>query len=264
LMVLVESANGLLRRLEAGFERERRFTADAAHELRTPIAALKVHLQNLIDEMGGKETGPLGKLKQGVDRMGHLVEQILTLNRTTPEHYIAQFACIDLFAVTKRVMESGLIGQSAEKSQRLEFEGLVCEVYGDLFALETLILNLLGNAVKYTPSGGRIIVKISIVDGAVTLQVKDSGPGIPAQMRERVFERFYRLGGDRHESGVIGCGLGLSIARHIVSLHGAAIELSDSGMGSGLCVTVTFPRERQCSNGEVMVVENRREDSLIH
>ncbi len=252
---LVDSANELLRRLEAGFERERRFTADAAHELRTPIAALKVHLENLINESGGKEAATLGGLKRGVDRMGRLVEQILTLNRTTPEHYVAQFACIDLFSVTKRVLESGLIEQASGKSQQLEFEGSPCEVYGDLFALETMILNLLGNAVKYTPSGGRIVVKTSVEEGAVILQVKDSGPGIPAQMRERVFERFYRLGGDRHESGVVGCGLGLSIVRQIVDLHGATIMLGDSGAGMGLCVTVTFPRERQCNDGKMVFMD---------
>lgn len=252
LAVLVDSANELLRRLEAGFERERRFTADAAHELRTPIAAMKVHLQNLIDESGGQAAGSLGSLKRSVDRMKRLVEQILTLNRTTPEHYVAQFACIDLFAVTKRVLESGLVEQASGKSQRLEFEGAPCEVYGDLFALETMILNLLGNAVKYTPPGGRIVVQTSVEEGAVVLRVKDSGPGIPVPMRERVFERFYRLGGDRHESGVMGCGLGLSIGRQIADLHGASIALGDSGMDAGLCVTVAFPRERQCSNGRLV------------
>lgn len=255
LTVLVDSANELLRRLESGFERERRFTADAAHELRTPIAALKVHLQNLIDEPGGADTGTLEKLKQAADRMGRLVEQILTLNRTVPEHYVARFACIDLFAVTRHVMESGLIAEATEKSQQLEFEGVPCEIYGDLFAIETLVLNLLGNAVKYTPAGGRIVVGTSVADGVVSLRVRDSGPGIPAAMRERVFERFYRLGGDRHESGTVGCGLGLSIVRQIAELHGAAVELSDSGMGSGLCVTVRFPRERQCANGEVVASE---------
>lgn len=250
LKLLAASTNELLRRLDASFEREKRFTADAAHELRTPIAALKIHLQNLIDEIDIPPPESVFKLKQGIDRMNHLVEQILTLNRTAPDHYMAQFSCIDLFSVVKHGIETETIDIISEKNQHIEFEGVPCEVYGDLFALETLVHNLLGNAAKYTPPGGQIVVKTFTRNGAVVLQVMDSGPGIPESMRERVFERFHRLGGDRHSSNVIGCGLGLSIVKHIVDLHGASIELGDSRFESGLSVTVTFPTDRRCLHGK--------------
>lgn len=239
LEVLANSANELLRRLEASFQREKRFTADAAHELRTPIAAIRVHLQNLLNEPD--ESGhSLQKLGEGIDRLSHLVEQILVLNRVAPDQYMANFMPLDLYAIAQQVI-ADLYPQVEAKQQRIQLEGDAAEIRGDRFGLEMLVLNLVGNAIKYTPVSGKIDVAAYRLGDRVYLEVMDSGPGIPPGEYQRVFERFYRVGGDRHNSGVTGCGLGLSIVQRIVALHGAEIELGPSRFTSGLKVTVIFP-----------------------
>ncbi|MEJ2095532.1 MAG: ATP-binding protein, partial [Gammaproteobacteria bacterium] len=127
------------------------------------------------------------------------------------------------------------------KHIQLELAGDGARIYGDRFALETLVKNLLDNACKYTPAGGYVHVDVSGHDAGALLYIEDSGPGVPEDQYQRIFDRFYRLGGDQHESGVIGCGLGLAIVRHIADLHGASIELHQSGFESGLSVSVFFP-----------------------
>ena len=238
LDVLANSANELLRRLEASFQREKRFAADAAHELRTPIAAIRVHLQNLVDEFD--EPGhSVQKLGEGVDRLSHLVEQTLVLNRVAPDQYMANFVLLDLYDIAQQVI-ADLYPQVEAKRQEIQLEGGCTKLRGDRFGLEMLVLNLVSNATKYTPVSGRIEVGVYRLADRVHLYVMDSGPGIPADEYQRVFERFYRVGGDRHNSGVSGCGLGLSIVQRIVALHGAEIELGPSRFGSGLKVTVVF------------------------
>jgi len=240
LELLANSANELLRRLEASFQREQRFAADAAHELRTPIAAIRVHLQNLAGELD--EPGEsLQKLVEGFERLSHLVEQTLVLNRVAPDQYMAKFVPLDLHGIAQQVI-ADLYPQVEAKAQEIQLSGEAAEISGDRFGIEMLVLNLVNNAIKYTPSGGQIEVGVQRRGDRVLLQVMDSGPGIPESEYQRVFERFYRVGGDRHKSGVPGCGLGLSIVQRIVALHGAEIELGRSGFGSGLKVTVTFPR----------------------
>jgi len=240
LEVLANSANELLRRLEASFQREKRFTADAAHELRTPIAAIRVHLQNLLNDP--EDSGhSLQKLGEGIDRLSHLVEQTLVLNRIAPDQYMANFVPLDLYAIAQHVI-ADLYPQVEEKQQQIQLEGDAAEIRADRFGLEMLVLNLVSNAIKYTPPCGKIDVAVYRIGDRVYLEVMDSGPGIPANQYQRVFERFYRVGGDRHNSGVTGCGLGLSIVQRIVALHGAEIELGPSRYASGLKVTVIFPR----------------------
>ena len=241
--VLANSANDLLRRLEASFQREKRFAADAAHELRTPIAAIRVHLQNLVDEPD--EPGhSLQKLGEGVERLSHLVEQTLVLNRVAPDQYMANFVLLDLYGLAQQVI-ADLYPQVEAKQQDIQLEGAVTEISGDRFGIEMLVLNLVSNAIKYTPASGKIEVGLCRLADRVQLYVMDSGPGIPESEHQRVFERFYRVGGDRHNSGVTGCGLGLSIVQRIVALHGANIELGSSRFGSGLKVTVIFPGNSQ-------------------
>jgi two-component system sensor histidine kinase QseC len=241
LEVLANSANDLLRRLEASFQREKRFAADAAHELRTPIAAIRVHLQNLVDEPD--EPGhSVQRLGEGVDRLSHLVEQTLVLNRVAPDQYMANFVRLDLYGLAQQVI-ADLYPQVEAKQQDIRLEGAATEIRGDRFGVEMLVLNLVSNAIKYTPASGRIEVGVYPLADRVQLYVMDSGPGIPEGEHQRVFERFYRVGGDRHNSGVTGCGLGLSIVQRIVTLHGAEIRLGPSRFGSGLKVTVIFPRD---------------------
>lgn len=253
LLPVVNSTNALLARLQASFDRERRFSADAAHELRTPISAIQVHTHNLERELldlqsqqhGDKAAEmpeSLHKLERSVERMAHLVEQILDLYRTTPDHYPVRFERLDLFQLAREVIAE-IYGAFADKNQSIELQGGAAFLAGDRFALSILLKNLLGNANKYTPEGGRIEVLIRTEGDRVVLRVDDSGPGIPATEYQRIFERFYRLGGDRHGSSVPGCGLGLSIVQHIAQLHHAHIQLGNSKFGQGLSVLVDFPVE---------------------
>jgi len=243
LKPLQDSTNELLQRLRASFDREKRFAADAAHELRTPISVLKVQMHNLLAEMESPSSS-VSQLQVGIDRMGHLIEQILDLNRTAPDLYAAQFELTDLYETCQEVIRD-LYELFNEKNQQVELLGASCQILGDRFALMTLLKNLLGNASKYTQAGGRISVRVEQSGEEVTLEVEDDGPGIPATERERVMERFYRIGGDRHATGEPGCGLGLAIVKHIVDLHKASIELSEPMGHSGLLVRIGFRAANQ-------------------
>ncbi len=238
LAPLQKSTNELLARLKASFEREKRFAADAAHELRTPISVLKVQVHNLLEESQNPPAS-VQQLKVGIDRMGHLVEQILDLNKTSPDLYMAQFEKLDLYDLCREVV-SDSYEQFMNKNQTLELLGDRALIQGDRFAVSTLLKNLLSNASKYTQADGRISVKVSSETDGVLLKVSDNGPGIPEQEQERALERFYRSGQDRHASDQPGCGLGLAIVKHIVDLHRASMTLSSPDSGPGLCVTVVF------------------------
>jgi two-component system, OmpR family, sensor histidine kinase QseC len=246
LMQLAQSANDLLRRLDASFAREKRFSGDAAHELRTPIAALKIHCENLMQELQPAPES-VGKLKAGIERMSYLVEQILLLNRTAPDHFMGSFAPVNLTYLVKQ----SIVEQSealALKQQEIEFDGDECWVLGDSAALASMLNNLLGNAIKYTPAAGRIATNTWLHDQDVILEIMDNGPGIPEDEYSRVFDRFYRSGGDRHTSKTFGCGLGLSIVKQVVDLHAAQITLSESRFEQGLLVTVKF---LPCSEADI-------------
>lgn len=257
LQPVVLSTNALLARLQASFERERRFSADAAHELRTPISAIQVHAHNLESELQDKvrqhmlaqSPESLEKLQVSVARMAHLVEQMLDLFRTTPEHYPARFEMIELQSLARSIIAEHYT-DFAGKNQQVELNGSEVTVRGDRFALGLLLKNLLSNANKYTPAEGRIELTTGFEKGRAYLRVDDSGPGIPESEYLRIFERFYRIGGDRHESGATGCGLGLSIVQHIADLHDAEVSLGSSKFGRGLAVTVHFPAMEE-SEGEL-------------
>lgn len=244
LLPVVQSSNALLARLDASFDRERRFSADAAHELRTPISAIKVHTHNLKGELQRyqlpQSPESLGKLEQSVERMAHLVEQMLSLYRTTPDHYQVQFEQLDLHELAREIIAEQH-ADFAGKGQVIELTGGATPLQGDRFALTVLVKNLLNNANKYTPENGRVEVNTQAVGDCVLLRVDDSGPGIPETEYTRVFERFYRVGGDRHPTAVSGCGLGLSIVQHIALLHRADVRLEKSKFGRGLSVRISLP-----------------------
>lgn len=238
LIPLAQSTNDLLRRLDASFAREKRFSGDAAHELRTPIAALKIHCENLLHELQPVPASVI-KLQTGIERMSYLVEQILLLNRTAPDHFMGTFEPINLTQLAKQA----IVDQSEAlelKHHQIEFDGNECWISGDRLALAILLNNLLGNAIKYTPDSGKIAINTWLRGRNVVLEVMDNGPGIPDDEHERVFDRFYRLGGDRHNSKTPGCGLGLSIVQQVVNLHNAQITLTQSRYEQGLLVMVTF------------------------
>jgi len=243
LIQVVNSTNDLLLRLKSSFLREKRFAADAAHELRTPISAIKVHLYNLSKIIPADEHS-LMQLNLAVDRMGHLVEQILNLNHTAPEHYISRFTTTDIYDLAQEI----IIREHRsfeEKNLQLALQGEHCNIEGEPHALDILLQNLLTNACKYTPQDGSVLVSISCNARTVQLQVEDSGPGVAKEQYNRLFDRFYRLDGDCHKSGTTGCGLGLAIVQQIVDLHHATIKLAQSSLAGGLLVTVVFPIEQK-------------------
>lgn len=238
LTPLTLSTNDLLRRLQSSFNREKRFAADAAHELRTPISILKVQVHNLLEERAAP-SATLQELQLSIDAMGHLVEQILVLNRTAPDQYMVKFNPMDLYTLVQEVI-SNEYEAVLSREQQFDLEGASAFIRGDSTALRSLISNLIANASKYSPAHARIRVRIVQRSTRVSMIVEDSGPGIPLQFRERVFDRFYRIDGDRHASGVSGSGLGLAIVKHIVEMHRGQIVLSSSKELGGLCVTIHF------------------------
>lgn len=242
-----DAVNRLLGRLEGAFEREKRFVADAAHELRTPIAVLRVQVHNARERLPAHEA-ELCALEAAVERMQHLIEQILILHRLSPEQSSRCFVALDLHALVQTVIVACYDTIEARRQQiELLADTAACErraiIAGDRFALETLLRNLLGNASKYTPEEGHIRVSVSCATNEVLLRVEDDGPGIPASARGRIFERFHRIGGDAHASGMSGSGLGLAIVHDIVELHDARIEVDDSGFTTGVRFTVVFRRD---------------------
>ncbi len=239
LQPLASSANALLHRLDAAFGRERRFSSDAAHELRTPIAALRIQIENLAFDLPD-QADRLAKFQVSIERLDHLVEQILILSRIAPEHAPHRFEPLALHgAIARIVVEYG--EALSAKSIDIELIGEDITVRADAYAIDSLTRNLLSNAIKFTPAGGRIRIQTAREGPLVALDVMDSGVGIDAALRDRVFDRFYRVDGDRHPSGTPGSGLGLSIVKAVAELHGAAVELRDSTFGRGLCVRVLLP-----------------------
>ncbi|MDP1659046.1 MAG: ATP-binding protein [Methylotenera sp.] len=235
---LVKALNDLFARLEDAFEGERRFTADAAHELRTPLAALKIQAQVALRSKDEAErNSALENVLHGVDRATRLVEQLLTLARVDPETAVTNYKQLDLHALTVSVMADVEPLAHVKQIEMLLEEGQACHVLGDDTQLRLLLRNLLDNAIRYTPVGGRVSVSVSDKD-SVVLEVRDTGPGIPESEREQVQQRFYRIAG----SGEEGSGLGLSIVRRIAELHGARLELGDNGTGPGLLVRVIWPK----------------------
>ncbi len=241
LVQVVNSTNDLLQRLKDSFVREKRFASDAAHELRTPISAIKVHLHNL-SHILPKDNHSFKQLNNSVNRMGHLVEQILNLNRTSSDQYISKFTEVDLYHIAQEVIAREYT-QFADKTLQIELEGESIKINGDPFALDVLLQNLLSNACKYSREGDFVRVAINTRIESVELKVEDSGPGVPENQYGRLFDRFYRLHGDRHNSGTTGCGLGLAIVQQIAELHHAGIALGHSAFSTGLSVRVIFNRE---------------------
>lgn len=236
---VIQSINSFMARLNQAVEREKRFSADAAHELRTPISALKVQLHNLSHEIDSKSES-WRQLQSGVERMQHLVEQLLSLYRMSPDKFAENSRETDLYRVCENVIAQQYSLIEA-KNQQLDMEGDHCLIIGDEFALETMVSNLVGNASKYTPREGRIRVLVHRNGARVELAVEDDGPGIPVGERERIFDRFYHS--EKMPDGDVlpGCGLGLTIVSHVAELHQASVRVGDSAFGQGIRFTVSFP-----------------------
>ena len=233
---LIDALNGLLGRVRDALERERRFTADAAHELRTPLAALKVHAQNAARATSAAEReASLARMLQGLERTVALAEQMLAYSRAAAPGDAARHERVDLRALAREAAEA-VQARAQERRCTLELALEDIAVSGERQKLLSLVTNLLDNAVRYGPEGGRVRVELRREGGAATLAVTDEGPGIPAALRERVFESYYRMPG----AAGPGSGLGLAIAREVAEALGARIIVEDGPGGRGTRVVVRF------------------------
>ena len=234
---LIEALNGLFQRVEQTLEAERRFTADAAHELRTPLAALQAQLQVAQRARDRDEHDrSLQQLQSGLTRAAHLVDQMLLLARLDPESGLPDPQTVDLAALTEAVC-ADLGPQILARNIDFDFESVSdATLSGQAEWLRVLIRNLIDNAVRYTPEGGKVAVRITRDGERISLSISDSGPGIPPEERSTVLRRFHRL----EQAGQPGSGLGLAIVARIAELHGARLWLDSSPMTKGLNIGVQF------------------------
>jgi signal transduction histidine kinase len=229
--------NGLLSRQAQALARERRFTADAAHELRTPLAALRVQAQVAARAATPAETRrALDKLLASIDRTTHLMGQLLALARLEPGTPVAAGQSTAASLVVDLVVED-LAPASRDKHVEISLRSCQQPLPGSAEMLYLLIRNLLENSIRNVSVGGHVALEVSAAGGYAVLTITDDGPGIPAAERARAFERFYRIPGSA--SG--GSGLGLSIVGRVVELLRGDIRLAEPACGSGLIVTVRLP-----------------------
>jgi len=219
---MLDALNGLFRRIAELLESERRFTADAAHELRTPIAGIRAQAQVALGATADSErTHALHATLQGCDRATRLVEQLLTLSRleSGAEHALVG---VDLATLARQVVAE-VAPLALSKQQTVEVDaGNPCTVQGDATLLAVMIRNLVDNAIRYSPSGAIVKIPVSNEQGAVRLSVEDRGPGMSSADMARIGERFFRVVG----SGQDGSGLGWSIARRIAAVHQAVVRVA--------------------------------------
>ncbi|GAA0558273.1 ATP-binding protein [Halomonas salifodinae] len=238
LATIVGALNRLLERLRNLRVREKRFIADAAHELRTPLAVLDLHAQNaLAAEDPGDRREALEELRAGVARTTRLVSQLLTLARLDPDEATPVRPPQDLLLELREALAE-LAPLATERDQALDLhadEAADWRLPTEPGTLGTLVQNLVGNALRHSPPSGLVTVSLIDEPERLILRVDDQGPGIPAEERERVLKRFHRAGPGA------GSGLGLSIAERLLARHGGTLNL-DEAPGGGLRATATLPR----------------------
>lgn len=237
---IVEEWNKLFGRLHQAFAREKRFAADAAHELKTPLAALKAHTQVALNaETDEERVTALQKILTGVDRSAHVVQQLLTLSRMGHGLVLEHSNPVNIVKQAKEVLAE-IAPEALEKNSEIELIAPEIEplITGHSTAIAILIRNLVDNAIRYKSEGGLVQVLIEETANKVLLKVVDDGPGIPQHLRQQVFERFFRVLGNKST----GSGLGLGIVQQIAEVHNASIALETPPSGKGLQVTVAFPK----------------------
>lgn len=237
IVPFVEAMNGLLSRLQEAIEFQRRFVADAAHELRSPLMALRLQIDSLTSSNLSQAdfASRIASLQSGIERATHLVNQLLkmaryesraTSNRSTIDLGLLLKSCIANFIplAERRNIDLGLLHDAP------------AEVVSNADDLCVLFNNLLDNAIRYTPEGGKVDVGLAEADGTAIVTIQDTGPGIPESELPKIFDRFFRLA--RHETE--GSGIGLAIAKSIAHRESARLNLSNRTDGCGLIATIQF------------------------
>jgi two-component system, OmpR family, sensor kinase len=251
LQPFIASINRLLRRIDALLERQRRFVADAAHELRTPITALTLQAENLNRvELPRESAERLDALKQGARRTKRLLEQLLAQARYDSDQ--ARPTAVASLDKCAGDVVADLLPEATEKGIDLGFDDVQpCKIAAEPLMIEVLIRNLVDNAMRHTPRGGRIDISLRADNGEASLTIEDTGPGIPAEDIDRIFEPFFRGSGHLGD----GSGLGLSIVKRIVDSLGGTVSLQNAvcADATGLRATVRLPSVAPMSRGNANV-----------
>jgi len=230
-----------MQQLKNVLESQNRFIADAAHQLRTPLAGMQAQLELAQDENDPQELQKsLAKTGRSIERLSHLVNQLLMLARNQPEVMrTLEMHAVNLDQLAQEVTMD-MVPTALLKSIDLGFDSQhqALWVNGDALRLKEMLYNLIDNAIRYSQQGAKVTVAVTSADNQVVLKVIDNGPGIPLDEREKVFERFHRVIGSQQE----GSGLGLAIVMEIAQIHHAEVSLTESQKGKGVCISIQFQR----------------------
>lgn len=234
---LIKALNELLARLQSALNAQRAFVADAAHELRTPLTALQLQIQ-LVERAqdDGERDVAIAELKSGLQRTTHVIQQLLTLARQDPSNLDMSTAPFDVIGLVHDIaIQQQPLAQDKQIDFGIDAADESITIHSDADSVRIMLANLIGNALRYTPNGGKVDIKIENTEHC-RVTICDNGPGIPGEEKERVFDRFYRRAGHAES----GSGLGLAIVRSIAERIHAQVRLEDNPAG-GLCASVEFP-----------------------
>ena len=233
--------NQMIGRLDEAFQHSRRFTADASHELRTPLTIMRVELESVAQESGLNPAmrEKVASILEETERLAQTVQGLFAISRLEAGEALMNVTQFDLSELVVSTAEQ--MALLADEKQ-LKVQSSACtpvEVAGDRFRLKQVIVNLLDNAIKYSPAGGAITLVTGAVNGEAVLEVADCGPGVPNDALPQIFDRFFRADTVRtHSAG--GAGLGLSIVRSICLAHGGSVRAANRREG-GCSITVCLP-----------------------
>jgi signal transduction histidine kinase len=239
--LMVEALNDLIARLQQALAQQREFMADAAHELRTPLTALQLQTQLLARAQSpADQREAIVALTAGVQRSTLLVERLLAYARLDADSAESAWSTVDLTALARACVRELEPRAAAAEITLHTALAPQAQLAGNSAGLRSLLLNLLDNALRYTPAQGTVAFDLTTESNSLVMQVTDSGPGIPPAERERVFDRFYRIPG----SAAQGSGLGLAIVKRVVEMHGGEIQVGTGPGGVGAKFIVRLPLQR--------------------